>query len=94
MYANKCISNQIFTPLKTINLYVDILIRCLQQRPEYLNMLEAIKYCNRMIQFSIYDLQARFKVVPNAEPNIEVVDVREVINDTVTFNKVQAHQKK
>jgi signal transduction histidine kinase len=32
--------------------------------------------------------------MPTAEPKIELVDVREVINDTVAFNRVNAHQRK
>jgi hypothetical protein len=47
--ANKCISNQIFEPLKNVNKYVDILIRNLQQRQECVSLLETIKYWNRMI---------------------------------------------
>jgi hypothetical protein len=47
--ANKCISNQIFEPLKNVNKYVDILIRNLQQRHECVSLLETIKYWNRMI---------------------------------------------
>lgn len=45
-FANQCISNQIMEPLQTINQYVDILLRKLEQRPEILKLLEAIKYCN------------------------------------------------
>jgi light-regulated signal transduction histidine kinase (bacteriophytochrome) len=32
--------------------------------------------------------------MPSAEPSIETVDVREVINDTVAFNRVAAQQRK
>jgi len=32
--------------------------------------------------------------MPSAEPTIETVDVREVINDTVAFNRVAAQQRK
>jgi hypothetical protein len=71
--------------------WVDILIKCLQQRPECTEILDAIKQCNRMILFSIYDLQSRFNISPKSEPKIEIVDVKEVINDTITFNKVNAH---
>jgi signal transduction histidine kinase len=33
-------------------------------------------------------------VIPQAEPQQLVVDVKEVISDTIAFNKVVAHQKK
>jgi hypothetical protein len=57
-------------PLQTINQYADILLKKITNRPEITNLLEAIKYCNRMIQFSIMDLQdissitdERFKII-------------------------------
>jgi len=56
-----------------------------------MEILDAIKQCNRIILFSIYDLQSRFNIAPKSEPQIELVDVKEVINDTVTFNKINAH---
>ena len=55
--ANQCISKQIMDPLKTIEQYADILINKSSRRPEIRELLEAIKYCNRMIQFNINDLQ-------------------------------------
>jgi signal transduction histidine kinase len=56
-FANKCISNQITEPLNTINSYADILLSKLEQRPEIVKLLEAIKCCNQMIKFNILDLQ-------------------------------------
>jgi hypothetical protein len=56
-FANKCISNQITEPLNLINSYADILLRKLEQRPEIVKLLEAIKGCNQMIKFNILDLQ-------------------------------------
>ena len=56
-FANKCISNQIMEPLNTINSYAEILLRKLEQRPEIVKLLEAIKCCNQMIKFNILDLQ-------------------------------------
>ncbi len=40
-----------------INSYADILLRKLEQRPEIVKLLEAIKGCNQMIKFNILDLQ-------------------------------------
>ena len=37
--------------------YVDAIFRKMDGRPEICALLNAIKYCNRMIQFSIMDLQ-------------------------------------
>ena len=52
-FANQCISSQLMDPLQTISQYADILLKKLASRPEITNLLEAIKYCNRMIQFNI-----------------------------------------
>ena len=52
-FANQCISSQLMDPLQTISQYADILLNKLAHRPEVVNLLEAIKYCNRMIQFNI-----------------------------------------
>jgi hypothetical protein len=37
--------------------YADILLSKLEQRPEIVKLLEAIKCCNQMIKFNILDLQ-------------------------------------
>lgn len=41
-FANSCISNQIMEPLQLINQYVVFLLRKMAQRPEIINLLEAI----------------------------------------------------
>ena len=44
-------------PLSTIEQYADILINKSSRRPKFIKLLEAIKYCNRMIQFNILNLR-------------------------------------
>ena len=48
-FANSCISNQIMDPLRTVGQYVDAIFRKMDGRPEICALLNAIKYCNRMI---------------------------------------------
>lgn len=93
--ANQCISNQIMDPLKTIEQYADILINKSSSRPEIRELLEAIKYCNRMIQYNINDLQDIVNLKNrNFKVKNEWVAVKEVVTETANCNKLQAQRKK
>jgi K+-sensing histidine kinase KdpD len=94
-FANKCISNQITEPLNTINSYVDILLRKLEQRPEIVKLLEAIKGCNQMIKFNILDLQDIGNIQKRSfKIKNEQVNPRELLQEVINMNKMQAHKKK
>ena len=94
-FANNCISNQITEPLNTINSYADILLKKLEQRPEIVKLLEAIKFCNQMIKFNILDLQD----ISNIQKHVfkiknERVNPHEVLQEVINLNKMQADKKK
>jgi K+-sensing histidine kinase KdpD len=94
-FANKCISNQIMEPLNTINSYADILLRKLEQRPEIIKLLEAIKGCNQMIKFNILDLQDIGNIQKRSfKIKKEQVNPRELLQEVINMNKMQAHKKK
>ena len=78
--ANQCISSQLMDPLKTINQYTDILLKKLAHRPEVITLIEAIKYCNRMVQFNIGNLGDVTSVdALNLKIKKEKIDPRELI---------------
>ena len=93
-FANQCISNQLMDPLQTISQYADILLNKLAHRPEVVNLIEAIKYCNRMIQFNIQNLQDVTNIAQNHfKIKKERVDPRELLQEVVDSNKMQARKK-
>jgi hypothetical protein len=70
-------------------------MRKLEQRPEIVKLLDAIKCLNRMVQFSIQDLQdissigkKKFKVCMSR------VSPREALREVINSYKMQAHKKK
>lgn len=94
-FASQCISSQIMDPLTTINQYVDILLRKLEQRPEIMKLLEAIKCCNQMIKFNILDLQDIANIQKrNFKIKKESLNPRELLEEVINSNKMQAHKKK
>ena len=81
-------------PLQTIAQYADILLQR-QDKQESRSLLKAIKYCNRMVQFNIRDLEdvsnlssRRFQIKNDR------VDIRKLIADTIKCQKIQASKKK
>jgi signal transduction histidine kinase len=64
-------------------------------RPKLLKLVEAIKNCNRMVQFNIYDLQDITRIA-NKKFVIENVQVnpRALLNDVVNSYQMHAHKKK
>lgn len=44
-------------PLETINQYTEILIHKLEKRPDIVKLIDAIKCLNRLVKFSVMDLQ-------------------------------------
>ena len=94
-FANKCLSNQIMEPLNLINSYADILLRKLEQRPEIIKLLEAIKGCNQMIKFNILNLQEIGNIEKRSfKVKNEQVNPRELLKEVINMNKMQAHKKK
>ena len=51
--ANSCISNEMGTPLKTIDLYTDILLRECSGQKKLCEFINAVKVGANMIRFSI-----------------------------------------
>ena len=93
-FANQCISSQIMDPLQTINSYVDVLLRKLENRPEIVKLLEAIKCCNQMVKFNILDLQD-ISSIEKASFKIKKAPLnpREMLQEVINLNKMQAHMK-
>jgi hypothetical protein len=53
-------------------------------------MFEAIRHCAQMIMFSIFDLKNQLNIVNDVCELPEIIDVREIIFDTVKYNQVHA----
>lgn len=71
------------------------LFQKMASRPEIINLLESIKYSARLIQFTILNLRDRFNQTNQfEETKTEPIEVREVVMDTVNFNKVLAQSRK
>ena len=67
----------------------------LAHRPEIITLLEAIKYCNKMIQFNIQNLQDVTNIAQNHfKIMLDRVDPRELINEVINSNKMQARKKR
>ena len=82
-------------PLQTINQYADILLKKIANRPEITNLLEAIKYCNRMIQFNVKNLQDIKNIAQNNfKIMLETVSPRDLLEEVINSNKMQARKKK
>ena len=82
-------------PLNLINSYADILLRKLEQRPEIIKLLEAIKGCNQMIKFNILNLQEIYNIEKRSfKVKNEQVNPRELLKEVINMNKMQAHKKK
>ena len=51
--ANACISNELRTPLKTIDLYTDILLQECKGKKKLCEFIDAVKVGANMIRFNI-----------------------------------------
>lgn len=82
-------------PLSTIEQYADILINKSSRRPQIIKLLEAIKYCNRMIKFNIFDLRDQVNMqYQNVKIKEEWTNIQELFTETVNCNKLQSQRKR
>ena len=89
--ANACISNELRTPLKTIDLYTDILLRECKADLRLCEIIDAIKVGANMIRFNIQDLQD-ISNIRNRGFNVQIstFKVKHCLQEIINLNSMEA----